>query len=139
MTTPDLLGITSQAPVKPRMVLIVDDEASVVRLFSSYVRALGHVALTATSADEALSALMTPQGVTVDTVLVDIMMPGHDGAWLIDQLGARYPWLRVVIATGLAELDAGVSLRPNVIGYLVKPFGVDDLRPMLEGDAGDAV
>ena len=134
MTTPDRLGIRSQAPAKPRTVLIVDDEASVVRLFAGYVHALGHVALTATSADEALSALMTPQGVAVDTVLVDIMMPGHDGAWLIDQLGAHYPWLRVVIATGLAELDAHVSLKPNVIGYLVKPFNATALADFLAAD-----
>ena len=134
MTNPERLGTASQAVRKQRTVLIVDDEESVVTLFSGYVRALGHVAVTAMSADEALATLLTNEGVAVDTVLVDILMPGHDGAWLIDELAAHYPWLRVVIATGLAELDGRVTLKRNVVGYLVKPFSAMALHKFLVAD-----
>jgi DNA-binding NtrC family response regulator len=125
------LTITS-AKIDQQTVLIVDDESTILSLFSAYARALGHLPIAVASADEALGVLMTPRGVTVDTVLVDIMMPGRDGGWLIDRLLAHYPWIRVVIATGIDNLDARVSLKRNVVGYLVKPFGIDDLRTMLD-------
>ena len=136
MTKPEQFNIASSSTKSaPKTVLLVDDEVSVLTLWSDYVRTLGHIPLTATTADEALRILISPAGAAVDTVLVDIVMPGHDGTWLIERLGTHYPRLRVVIATGLAELDARVSLKPNVIAYLVKPFDVEELRVAL--DIGD--
>jgi DNA-binding NtrC family response regulator len=134
MTTPERLKITLPTTAR-KTVLIVDDESSILSLFSSYVRALGHTPITAASADEAVKALLSANTVAIDTAIVDISMPGHDGAWLIDQLLAHFPWIPVVIATGISRLDARVSLKPNVVGYLVKPFGVDDLRIVLDSPA----
>lgn len=130
MTTLERLHDPS-SPAK-RTVLVVDDESSILTLVSRHVSALGHRPLTALSADQALKTLASGESGPIDTVIVNIVMPGHDGAWLIDQLAAHYPWVRVVIATGLDELDPRISLGPNVVAYLVKPFRAAELRDVLD-------
>src|SRR5262245_61094334 len=127
MTQPDRLGIKADTPPR-HSVLLVDDEQSVLTLFSAYVRTLGHATTTALSADEAME-LLRASGSEIDFALVDIRMPGqHDGAWLIERLGTEFPWIRIVIVTGLSELDPALTLRPNVVAYLVKPLGIHDLQ-----------
>jgi len=54
--------------------------------------------------------------------LVDIRMPGHDGAWLIERLQKSHPGTAIVIITGIVDLDPRLTLRPGVVGYLTKPF-----------------
>ena len=54
-------------------------------------------------------------------------MPGHDGIWLIEQIGRIHPDVAIVLATGLMEMDPMVTLRPGVVGYVVKPFNREEL------------
>jgi CheY-like chemotaxis protein len=58
----------------------------------------------------------------VDLALCDVLMPGHDGIWLTNQILSRHPGVPVALATGLMEMDPTVTLRPGVVGYIVKPF-----------------
>jgi FixJ family two-component response regulator len=58
-------------------------------------------------------------------------MPGHDGVWLLDRIRAEHPGVAVVVATGLMEMDPLVTLRPGVVGYIVKPFGKKDVAEMV--------
>ena len=110
----------------------MDDEESILTLVSRHVSALGHHPLTALSADQALKILASVRSGPIDTVIVNIVMPSHDGTWLINQLAAHYPLGRVVIATGVEELDARITLKPNVVAYLVKPFRACELRDVLD-------
>jgi DNA-binding response OmpR family regulator len=115
-----------------RTILVVDDESSILTVISRHVSALGHRPLTALSADQALKTLAAGESGLIDTVIVNIVMPGRDGVWLIDQLAAHYPRVRIVIATGLDELHPRISLGPNVVAYLVKPFSAAELRNVLD-------
>ena len=130
MTT--LERVHDPSGVPKRTVLVVDDESLILTVVSRHLSALGHRPLTALSADLALKTLASGKSGLIDTAIVNIVMPGHDGAWLIDQLAAHYPSVRVVIATGLEKLDARISLGPNVVAYLVKPFGAAELRDVLD-------
>ena len=67
----------------------------------------------------------------VDVAVCDIRMPGHDGGWLMDRIRAQHPDVAVVVATGLMEMDPLVTLRPGVVGYIVKPFGKRDVADMV--------
>jgi CheY-like chemotaxis protein len=102
-----------------KTILVVDDDNGVRELLRRVLEHLGHQVEDASNALEALEVLKTRP---VDLALCDVRMPGHDGVWLTDQILARYPGTAVALATGLIEMDPAVTLRPGVVGYIVKPF-----------------
>jgi CheY-like chemotaxis protein len=102
-----------------KTILVVDDEAGIRVLLRKVLEGLGYCVKEAESAMQALDVLKTA---AVDLALCDVLMPGHDGVWLTDQILARHPGVSVALATGLMEMDPTVTLRPGVVGYIVKPF-----------------
>ena len=106
-------------------ILVVDDDEGVRKLLARWVSEMGHTVKVAPDGDSALAIM---QAETIDVALCDIRMPGHDGIWLLDQVRRYYPCIAVVLATGLLEMDPMVTLRPGVVGYIVKPFNREDLE-----------
>jgi CheY-like chemotaxis protein len=106
-----------EGPMKT--ILVVDDDPGVRALLHRLVESLGYDVLSAGSAADALEVLARR---SVDLALCDVLMPGHDGVWLTEQILARHPGTLVALATGLQEMDPTVTLRPGVVGYIVKPF-----------------
>src|ERR1043165_5481472 len=58
-------------------ILVVDDDPSILLLLSQWLRKAGYIVLRADSADSALAAMKDGD---VDLVLLDLEMPGKDGA-----------------------------------------------------------
>jgi len=114
--------------VAPR-ILVVDDEESIRALL---VRVLAPVGCHVDIAADADTALEMMSASPANVVLVDIRMPGHDGAWLIDRLQQMYPETAIVIATGVRDLDPRLTLRPGVIGYVIKPFSAKKVRDIVQ-------
>ena len=100
-------------------VLIVDDEPAVRDLMSRWVTALGLRPKTAVSADEALATLRQSH---YDLAVIDVMMPGHDGLWLANEMQRDHPHTAVVMATAYTELLAGDAQQRPIADYLIKPF-----------------
>jgi DNA-binding NtrC family response regulator len=109
-------------------ILVVDDDEGVRSVLSRWVVDMGYAVKTAADADTALDIM---RECPIDVALCDVRMPGHDGIWLIDQAGRLCPEIALVLATGLTEMDPMVTLRPGVVGYLVKPFNRDDLAKVI--------
>lgn len=63
------------AEQKPK-VLVVDDDASIVELMRDFLEAEGFAVETAGDGQTALAIL---EGMTVDCLLLDVMMPGQSG------------------------------------------------------------
>lgn len=122
---PDL--IISKKPTGT--VLIVDDDDGVRRVLTRWVTDLGYQVVAASDADTALDQMRQH---AVDVALCDVKMPGRDGIWLVDQLRRGYPRTSIVMATGLTELDPMVTLRPGVVGYIVKPFNRAELDAVIQ-------
>jgi CheY-like chemotaxis protein len=106
-------------------ILAVDDDALVLRNLAEMVEDLGHDVVCASSAREALDRL---ENVRFDLMLTDHAMPLMTGTQLIVQARARFPELRVILATGYAELPRGGQ--PGVI-RLSKPFSQAELAEAL--------
>jgi DNA-binding NtrC family response regulator len=111
-------------------VLVVDDDDATCQLLGEWVRLLGFDVMTAHGAIEAL-ALMRDRPAQV--AFCDIVMPGRDGVWLIDQLRRHFPGTAVVVATGMTRLDPSVTLAPSVTGYIIKPFDFEDVAAAVGG------
>ena len=95
-------------------ILIVDDDEGVRKLLERWVAAMGY---TVKSAPDAETALDIMRGFQIDVACCDVRMPGHDGMWLVEQMGRFHPSIAVVLASGLLELDPMFMLRPGVVGY----------------------
>ena len=111
------------------LVLVVDDDEGVRQVLSRWVVELGYTVRAAADADSALDMM---RGQPVDVALVDVRMPGHDGIWLLDQARQLFPDTAMVLATGLLEMDPTVTLRPGVVGYIVKPFNRQALTQVIK-------
>jgi DNA-binding NtrC family response regulator len=100
-------------------VLIVDDEPRIREILNRWLVAAGYDTREAPDADAAVELLGVS---TSDVILCDIQMPGHDGLWLVAQVLERFPNVAIVLATGVATVPPGTSLRNGVVEYLLKPF-----------------
>jgi DNA-binding NtrC family response regulator len=110
-------------------VLFVDDDDGVRKVLSRWAEDLGHRVHVAANAEDAMAVM---QRGPIDVAVCDVRMPGHDGIWLVDQLRRNYPYTSVALATGVTELDPMVTLRPGVVGYIIKPFNRDELEAVIQ-------
>jgi CheY-like chemotaxis protein len=111
-------------------ILVVDDESAMRQLYARALVASGYLTIESRTAEEALDFLaMTPD---IHVVVADLDMPGHGGAWLVDQLRDRYPDVAVILATASNAVPGTLSLRSAVVRYLVKPIAPADLRGAVE-------
>jgi CheY-like chemotaxis protein len=116
-------------------VLLVDDDELIRQSVGPMLQALGHEAHTAESGQEALDRVAA--GLDPDLVILDMNMPGLNGAQTLARLLELRPGLPVLMATGYSD-DAITPLldgRSNV-SCLSKPFNLQELRAKLEAMRG---
>jgi CheY-like chemotaxis protein len=109
-------------------VLVVDDTEIVRAALVQVLRRMGHTAVPASNALRALDlALESPP----DLALLDLRMPGMDGADLFAAmraaLGDRCP--RVLFVSGSPPEEVAQRVEPigRPAGYVKKPFALDEL------------
>ena len=126
MNTPN--GRTPLSPGGSRgRLLVVDDDADMLRLLSMRLGAAGYQVTAVGSAEAALSQLdiERPQ-----LVLSDVRLPGRDGLALFDEVRSRHPSLPVILLTAHGTIpDAVEATARGVFGYLTKPY---EARELLE-------
>ncbi|WP_430911869.1 response regulator [Methylobacterium sp. sgz302541] len=105
---------------KPASILVVDDDAEVRHVTTSFLSSFGYAATEARDATTALSMLDTR---AFDMVVADLAMPGMTGVELAEIVRRRWAGLPVLILTGHAE---AVRI-PDDIPVLRKPFRSSDL------------
>lgn len=105
-----------EAPI--RVLLVDDDEVDRMAI----QRALaGDGAFSITECRDADAALERLRSGAADVVLCDLHMPGHDGAWLLDEVRRHDLDIPVVMLTGQGdELTAVRLMKAGAHDYLVK-------------------
>ena len=107
-------------------ILVVDDESAMRTLYARALLVSGYLTVEARTAEEALDFLALSPDTPV--VVADLDMPGHGGAWLVDQMRGRFQNVAVILATANETVPGTLSLQPSVVSYLVKPISPDRLR-----------
>ncbi len=119
---------TTDNPTHPApRLLVVDDDADMLRLLSMRLSSSGYRVSTAGSAEAALARLdiERPQ-----LVLSDVRLPGRDGLALFDEIRQRHPSMPVILLTAHGTIpDAVEATARGVFTYLTKPY---DSRELLE-------
>jgi DNA-binding response OmpR family regulator len=134
-------GATPAGPV-PARILLIEDDLPLAHIVAKHLRARGHDAQIAASAEEAAEQIA--DGFRPTLVLLDINLPGDSG-WAFLRSGALEaagkPPVFVVSATTVPPS----RLREfGCAGYLPKPFAVSTLieiverHPSVAGDDADS-
>ncbi len=99
--------------------LLVDDDASLLKLLVIRLKAEGFALLTASSAEEALQVLRNNP---IDLVLTDLRMEGASGLDLFTQVRHFFPGLPVIIMSAQGTIPEAVSAtQMGVFEFLTKP------------------
>jgi len=108
---------------RPR-ILVVDDELGPRESLRMILKPHYDVA----TADSGPSALEYLSSNPVDVMLLDVRMPGMDGMEVLRRAKKLKPELEVVIVTAYASLEtAQEAINHEVAGYLIKPFGKEEV------------
>ena len=122
----------------PARILVVDDEPRILRFVVRGLRAEGYEVDSAdTGTDGLRKALQSQYGL----VILDLLMPGLDGASVLHRLLAERPRQAVIVLSCLTATATKVRcLEAGAEDYLAKPFSMDELlarvRARLRAAAG---
>lgn len=110
--------------------LVVDDQSDVVDLYREILEGHGYQVTTATSANEARSAVMNQ---FFDLLLLDERMPRMSGTEFLGECRRRYPGIGGIFITGHADLNSAVrAFRAGAIDLLQKPVRKEELLAAVE-------
>ena len=114
--------------IKPHFtILVVDDNLLNRELATELLMGEGYQVAEAESGEEALSILESRE---VDTILLDVMMPGIGGYETCRRIKAHPYWrlIPVVMLTALADVDSRIkSLEAGADDFISKPFNESEL------------
>ncbi len=120
-----------EAVVDAAHILVVDDEPQIRDILSAALRRDGYRVTTRASARDALADLSGDDA--VELLVTDLKMPEMNGLELIQAAKRIAPTIGSVLITAFASTETAVSaFRHGADDYLMKPFGLDDLRRVVE-------
>ncbi|MFL7791589.1 MAG: response regulator [Anaerolineae bacterium] len=130
-------------------VMLVDDHAVVRSGLGAFLSAFDDLELVA-EVGGGEEAVRLCQETKPDVVLMDLVMPGMDGAAATKAIRAKCPHIQVIALTSFKEEElVEGALRAGAIGYLLKNVSADELadairaahagRPTLAPEAAQAL
>ncbi len=106
------------------LVLVVDDEAGILRLIRVELAAQGFRVITASNGEEALRLAEEQRP---EIVLLDIVMPELTGAEVLRRLRERWSMPVIFVTAKDTDADKVRGLEIGADDYIVKPFSPDEL------------
>jgi DNA-binding response OmpR family regulator len=106
-------------------ILVIDDEPKIVSFVS---RALTGDGLAVDSAPDGARGLALAEREPYELVILDLLLPGLDGAGVLRKLVHRRPAQQVLVLSAVSDVEAKVRcLDAGAADYLTKPFSVAEL------------
>lgn len=107
------------------VLLIVEDDLTLQKVISGFLKDEGYITQTASTGSDALAKLEKAQP---SLVLLDLGLPDIQGETVLAKIREDYPGIPVIILTAKAEtheIAAGLNLGAD--DYLPKPFAAEEL------------
>lgn len=126
--------MSDQNPIR---VMLVDDHAVVRSGLSAFLLAYDDLTLVGEAASGEQAVRLCDQ-MNPDVVLMDLVMPGMDGAAATHAIREKCPAIQVIALTSYKEQDlVQGALQAGAIGYLLKNVSADELANAIrEAHAG---
>lgn len=106
-------------------VLVVEDDANILKLMSIRLKKSGFNVLQAENAKEALDVI---HGGDADIMVADVMMPGMDGFRLVEKIREEGNRMPIILATAKESLeDKKEGFNCGADDYMVKPIEHEEL------------
>lgn len=112
-------------------IMIVDDDKSLRELLGIILKKEGYNVFLCEDGKEALERI-TKDGLEVDAVITDILMPNIDGLTLIQRLKKSNSEIPIIVITANTNLEVAIeALKEGAYDYITKPFKNDELKMIL--------
>jgi two-component system, OmpR family, alkaline phosphatase synthesis response regulator PhoP len=105
-------------------ILLIDDEPSIIKLVTAYLKPEGYEVLTAS---DGISGLKSARAFKPDLILLDLMLPGMDGIELLSTLRRESNTYVIMLTAKTEETDKIVGLSIGADDYVTKPFSPREL------------
>ncbi len=120
-------------PDPTRCLLLIDDEPAQRRLVSAIGARAGWWVRGASDVETAQKMLADPQEPDFDAILLDLWLPGEEGAQQIREIRALRPNLPLLVLTAQTSVATAVeAMRAGANDFLVKPLAPDRLLVALD-------
>lgn len=111
------------------MILVVDDDHALVQTLRDALSKEGYEVRTAHNGEEAYRHL---RDATCKGMLLDLLMPGFNGAGLLMLMASEGVSLPVIAMIGNPDFsEEEIAQFPNVRAVMRKPFYMEDLLPRI--------
>jgi two-component system NtrC family sensor kinase len=112
-------------------ILIVDDEANVLKALKRLLFDTDYRVLTAPSGEEALALFEKNE---IDLIISDYRMPGMNGVQLLSSVKERFPETIRIILSGYADVESIVEAinDGHVYKFLAKPWNDQELLTTIQ-------
>lgn len=117
-------------PVKPKRILVVDDESTLVFFLRQGLQEADVACKVdvAPSGEEAVTKLTYNR---YDLLITDLKMPGISGFTLVEVARSLHPDIKVILMTAYGSREVQTEAQNiGVDGYLTKPFPTAQLQEM---------
>lgn len=116
------------AEVTKELLLVVDDDASVLQVASKVLQRGGYEVLSAGGGAEAI-ALAEANEERISLLLTDVVMPGMGGRELSEIFRSRFPSVRILFMSAYTEDEVILQgVRVAEVDFISKPFTVQGLQ-----------
>jgi two-component system alkaline phosphatase synthesis response regulator PhoP len=105
-------------------ILVIDDEPSITKLVSAYLKPEGYEVFIASDGNAGLKAA---RAFKPDLVILDVMLPGMDGIELLSRLRRESDVYVIMLTAKTEETDKIVGLSVGADDYVTKPFSPREL------------
>lgn len=112
------------------MILIVDDDTSIVQSLSRALNKRGYEVQSASNGVDAYAILRSPD---CQCILLDVNMPKVNGIELLLLMQAESIEIPTIVMAGFADFDEDEMRQfDNVVGFFGKPFLMKDMLHVVE-------
>ena len=109
--------------MKAPVILIVDDEESIIDTLKGSLEDDGHIVITASDGMKALEIIKSQ---SIDIVFLDIWLPEMDGLTTLRAIKDFNSSIEVVMMTGHGSVNTAVlTIKDGAFDFLEKPFSLD--------------
>ncbi len=130
MNAPPPAGWQQSAAERSGRVLVVDDDAAILRSLGRGLRLNGYTVALAEDGESALARLAEQRA---DVIVLDVSMPGLSGTEVCRRLRSGGDDVPVLMLSALDEVaDRVAGLQAGADDYLVKPFALQELLLRLQ-------
>jgi len=110
-------------------ILVVDDDAIVIKSCRRILEAEGFEVMTVPGADEALENV---KRYDFDLLLMDVKMPKHDGIFLMREIKKNWPDMPIIVMSGYPTPETIADVfKLGATQFIPKPFRPDELTKVV--------